>query len=499
MKKAFLCLGIALFYSFLPHSLFADEARYELHLASGIAAMNTLDFLNAIKEFENALKEKPSDLKARFYLGFCYNRLGNQKKAIPILEEIVKEDPSYIEAREELGIAFYYAREYLKARELLQKVREEQPENAQACQYLGLTWLAMDDFDRAKELLSSAAKLDPSYEGQGAYQMGLAYLAKNRVEEAVERFELTHQLLPASEEGMEAASMASSLRQRAKPRRIWGDVRSRYEYDDNVVLNPNDSRILDISDQADWRYSTTFTLNLAQPVNKYMDIESRYQFVQSVHNHLGDFNLLGNDLLNGVQFKLPHASPYVGYRYEYYFLDDCKQSYLRSNTVIASFTIPETWRAFTIPFYNFRKDAFMLPFVFDEDNRSAFNHTVGIDQYFLVTEDARRWLRGGVYYDRNDAEGINYVYNGLKLSGELSTALVGDVFLNFEAEYYIRNYMKSTFHRYDDQQNYTVTLARRINKYLELGLQYELVVNDSTVALFQYQRDIYSMLATLRY
>lgn len=499
MRKAFLCIAMTPGL-FLPAPILqADQAGYELRFSSGIAAINSLDFLGAIKEFESALKEKPSDIPARFYLGYSYNRLGKQAQAIALLRELVKEKPDYPEAREELGIAYYYAGNYPQAIEAFDQARAERPESASSCYYSGLTYLALGNFEKAETLIADAAKLDPSNAAQGRYQMGLAYLQGNRTEEAIQQFELSHQLLPESEEGMEAASFAQSLRQRKKVARIWGQVEARYEYDSNVVLMPDDGDVLFVSNKDDFRYMTTFTLNYNQPVKDILELDGRYRFVQSVHHQIGDYNMLGNDLLNGVKFNLPHSSPFVGYRYEYYFLDDCKASFLRSNTVIASFTIPETSRALTIPYYHFRKDDYLLPYYYDEDNRDAFNHIVGFDQYFMLSRDAKRWVRGGVSYDRNAADGINYVYDGFKLSGEFSTPLACEVFLSCEAEYYIRNYPQNNFHRYDDQQNYMVTVARSLNSFLEVGLQYQLVVNDSTVALYQYSRNIFSMLATARF
>ena len=168
----------------------ANELLYELHFSRGIAAVNSLNYLDAIKEFKEALKNKPSDTRSRFYLGFCYNRLGKQKEAITILDGLCKEHPEYAEAREELGIACYYAGEYRRALDLLGGLGEFQPDDAERPYYIGLCWLALGD-PKADGFFSKAGTLDPDYIVHGHYQQGLTHLS--------EAVSYTHLTLPTTE------------------------------------------------------------------------------------------------------------------------------------------------------------------------------------------------------------------------------------------------------------------------------------------------------------
>jgi len=493
-------VGLSLLYLMLyPASPHANETLYEMSISRGMAAMNDLNYLMAIKEFESALKEKPADPQATLYLGASYNRLGRHEKAISLLTDLLKEHPDSTDAKEELGIAYYYQGNYPDAMKLLESVRTEKPEDAECVYYIGLSWIGIGELRKADEAFREAVRLDPSYRVHHHYRMGLAHLERKNTAEALNEFSQAYQAAPESEVGLEAGDLARLLSQKRAAPHLGMQVETRYEYDSNVVLNPYDSSVIDITPQDDFRFATTGIVTFTLPVGDLMTFNTRARFIESVHNHIGDFNLTGNDLSTGLNFNLPWISPFVGYEYEYYFLDDCKQSYLRSNSVSPGFTLPETWFTFTQTYYRFEVDDFLLPFEFKQDNRTARNHTVAIDQYFFLSRDARRWVRTGVDYERNNAYGFNYVYNGLKVYGELFTPLVCDVTLDFIGEYYMKDYFKSEYNRYDEQQNYVVTVNRQLNKYLGVALQYELVVNGSTVALFEYGRDIFSLVGTISF
>jgi Flp pilus assembly protein TadD len=464
-----------------------------------MAAVNASAYLEAVKEFEHALREKPGDRESRYWLGVSYNHLGDQKKAIPVLSELANEDPQHLGACKELAIAHYYAGNYREALEVMGRVSAARPDDAECWYYRGLSSLALRDFDTGARLLSEACRLDPAYASRSHYRLGLAHLDSDRLNDALTEFELAYHAMPESDEALEAMSLASALRKGRGRKYFWVEVEGRYEYDDNVALLPDDRDLLDISNRGDFRFSTTSIFNMLLPVSDLITLNSRYRFVQSVHNHLGEFNLLGHDCATGMSFNLPHASAFIGYEYEYYFLDDCHQDYLRSNSLLAGVTLSERWFAYTQPFYRFRIDDYFLPYYFQEDDRSAHNNAVGINQYVVLSRDGGRWARMGITYDRNDARGINYSYDGLNLSAEFLTPLACEVMLDFIAEYYMKNYFDNNFHRYDDQQNYIATVSRQLNDSLGVGLQYELVLNGSTVGLFQYHRDIYSFVATVRF
>jgi hypothetical protein len=71
--------------------------------------------------------------------------------------------------------------------------------------------------------------------------------------------------------------------------------------------------------------------------------------------------------------------------------------------------------------------------------------------------------------------------------------LTWDISLDLLAELYVRDYPRHLDGRRDIMQYYLATLSRPLNDYLDVGLQYAYVNNDSSVGLFAYGRNIFSL------
>ncbi|MHB8095065.1 MAG: tetratricopeptide repeat protein [Candidatus Aminicenantales bacterium] len=66
---------------------------------SGILALSLADDAQAVRDFEQALKKKPSDKRVRVPLAFAYFRSGNVYEAERVLAEQIKRSPDELEAR----------------------------------------------------------------------------------------------------------------------------------------------------------------------------------------------------------------------------------------------------------------------------------------------------------------------------------------------------------------------------------------------------------------
>jgi TPR repeat protein len=66
------------------------------YLNKGERTAATAAFRKAITQYEVVLKEDPSDLYARTYLGLTYYYVGDSKKALENLQEVLKQDPNYL-------------------------------------------------------------------------------------------------------------------------------------------------------------------------------------------------------------------------------------------------------------------------------------------------------------------------------------------------------------------------------------------------------------------
>ncbi|MBI5049348.1 MAG: tetratricopeptide repeat protein [Nitrospirae bacterium] len=105
---------------------YAVEAKYERHIAKGIAYIEARDYVNAAEEFRSALKEKPNDPVAVLYLGIAFSRSGD-KEAETILKKALALNPQEPRTNLELGIYYFSKAVYDEAKDYFENTIEIAP------------------------------------------------------------------------------------------------------------------------------------------------------------------------------------------------------------------------------------------------------------------------------------------------------------------------------------------------------------------------------------
>lgn len=478
----------------------AVPERYDLLISSGLLRLDDGDLPSALERFDAALARRPGEIEARYCRALCLNRMQRYAEAAAILERILAESPSYRSARRELGIARFGAGDTEGAVEELAAAAKERPDDAAAAYYLGRALLSSGRYDEAVTCFTTARALDPLYGDVCHYYAGVALVGKGEARRAVGRFKDAASYAGASPGVVAAArERLRDLEGRKAERYVRGYVGTRYEYDSNVVLAPDNASLVEVTGKDDFRFTVEPTVELIPPLGDRWETRHLLSFVQSVHHQLGDYNLQGYYLGNSAAFKGDLLQPFVGYNYEYNFLDDCKQSFLRSHTVFAGFSLPEGRWGLSEVRYAYRIDDYLLPFTDPEDDRDDHDNSIGLTQYLFAPRLGDRFATVGFFYDRSDAVGDNWTYDGFRFQWGVFTPLACEVNLDLQVELYLRDYLKSATGRDDTRQSYLVTFSRSLNDYTDVGLQYTYVHNASTDALFKYQRHIFSLIGGLKF
>jgi tetratricopeptide (TPR) repeat protein len=105
---------------------FAATSKYDLHIAKGIAYVETNDYKNAVDEFKAALSEKPDDPIAALYLGIALSRAGNSE-AETTLKKALALNPGEPRTNLELGIYYFTKAEYDEAKDYFENTIEIAP------------------------------------------------------------------------------------------------------------------------------------------------------------------------------------------------------------------------------------------------------------------------------------------------------------------------------------------------------------------------------------
>src|SRR5262249_29263824 len=142
----------------------------------------------AIREFQNVLKDDPQNVQAQFYLAVCYYRSRRLDEAVDALNATFAAGKNYAPAAELLGSIWLLKSNYAKAREQFAHLTAVASSNYGAHYNLGI--LAMQE-GRAEEALSelqSASRADPGA-AQAHAALGSLYKAQGDSARAREEFE----------------------------------------------------------------------------------------------------------------------------------------------------------------------------------------------------------------------------------------------------------------------------------------------------------------------
>jgi hypothetical protein len=235
-----------------------------------------------------------------------------------------------------------------------------------------------------------------------------------------------------------------------------------------------------------------------------------YDFFQSVHFDLVGFNLQDHGPSAEVTINAGPVQFGTFARYDYYLLEN--DSFLQEGTLLPWLTIPEGDLG-RFEFYSrirrrdFKKIDFRV--------RDAFNYAVGLKQViYLGSPD--RYCSVGYQFDREDPvinnrlvnqdEANGYGYDGNEANIGLGWTLPASVTASGTFAYRHERYKPTSANqdqgnqiRHDDELMTTVALSRPLTDHLDVTVAYLGNFNNSTNALFDYDRSIASVAMEVRF
>src|SRR5262249_54096378 len=146
-----------------------------------------------------------------------------------------------------------------------------------------------------------------------------------------------------------------------------------FEYDDNVILEPNG---IAISRQADGRAVFNVVGRLVPIRTPSWNLGAEYALFQSLHFDLSEFNIQSHTAGVFMEYKLPPVTLHVAVNYNYTLLDDSR--YSEAVTVQPSAIFKETASLYTVASVRYQQNNFFdhIPEFQDPAVRDRDGHTV---------------------------------------------------------------------------------------------------------------------------
>ncbi|ALA60707.1 tetratricopeptide repeat protein [Nitrospira moscoviensis] len=485
---------------------------YDFHLSKGLYLYSSRQDKEARRELTEAVRARPGDPTAGYYLGRTLIRLQQYETAEERFRQVLKLYPDDPRARMGVGMALYHQGRYADALANLSTAEARLTDEPLLFYYQGLAAAALRRYKLAGEKFQRAGALDRELAGDPHYQRGVSFYGQGKLEQAAEEFRSAALTAQPPASGQAPAALPATL---GSPAKRW-DVSAALslQYDSNVVLQPSgisspgnaisrkDDFVTVLNGGADYRFVQDDTWTVG----------AGYGFYQNIHARLSDFDVQDHTPTIYAQRRFGAAQLRAQYLLDYVTVGG--DSYLLANTLQSVLTYPESDRTFTQAWVRYQNQDFKewsLDRGGVNPTRDANNYMVGAIQHWVFSEGRSR-IRAGYTFDTNRTGGgdidravpgrptsADWSYVGHRLSTGIGFQPLPATTFDLAFDYYRQGYdnpnsfsADGTTVRKDNIFLLTGTAVHDLRSWLWIAFQYHYTRDDANIAAFNYVRHVIS-------
>ena len=528
-------------------AVWAQRGDANFLAAQAAIAYDDKRYDEALTLLNKALTLDPKHERGLFYKGLVYLAQENPQEAITPLETVHQLKPSDLDVQHHLGVAYFSVGAYDKAKPLLEPIFEQNPDTENLGYYVGFLryrekqyGIAVEAFEKNQTPNPDIQQLNGFYRGLALGVLGLPSEALIELEQ-VQRTQTISPLTQASARLQEALSAGQVF---GTQKRFRFQISVGGFYDDNVKINPDSVGTIPILNPPNnpntliqnlRRRDTTAPGFITSLRGDYSFLQkgpfeatATYSFLQTLHGEgMDEYNIQSHlvglsGFYRGVIGNLPFQ---VGaqYTYDYLFLDMdgflSRHTPTLSTTVIGpTFSLPGigvvgnlTTALYRYQYKTFFEDDIVNDPRFAGERRDGYNNMLGVIHAFRLASD-RLILRIGYQYDNESTKGSAFSYRGNRLltGGQLQIPW-GGMSLRYDYDVHWRDYKNRQttptitdqdgrlVKRNDTQQTHLVQLTKPLPNNFSLTAQYQGIRNKSDIPLYDYSKNVWTLLVNWTY
>lgn len=491
-------------------------------LQRGIAELRQENFEEAINSLSKAANAEPASSLPAYYLGMTYKNLQNYREAKKYFMTAMNLSPKIREVYLELAEVSYQLGELQDALDILKKAENENVRPGQTAYVKGLVLLAMNKNLDAVDSFNKARESGPELVQAADYQIGLAYLNEGWLEEAEARFNDVISRDPNSDMAVFARNYLDKIPAKKReqiPLRYYLGLH--FQYDDNVVLRPDDNTAAEnISDQEDFLEVVTAGLEYFPQMKGPAGIEAHYSFYYSRHHDLESYDVHSHSFFLVPNYRIDNDSKVsLAVGYGYMLVDDDK--YLASGSISPTYTLLVNKSHTLQTYFSYQRKEFLVSPSNSDEDRDADEYSLNFNWVYFFAQDVGSLIPFKEKFDlssfsqnkgyfnfhyklsKEDTDGINWDYVGSKLTLTTLVPLHEKVKLSVSGDADYRNFKNAhtvfNDERRDISYGLSTLLFYRFIKNADVQFLYAYRSYDSNIALYDYERNLFSIGVELRY
>jgi tetratricopeptide (TPR) repeat protein len=497
----------------------AQTTEADVYVAQAVLEFSENKYDEALANLEKAIHTEPDHVEANYYMGVVLMAKNQPAEATPFLEKARMRSKNAPSIAFQLGLAYFAQRQYDKAQPLLEEAFKAQPTLDGIGYYVGFLRYQKKDYRGALDAFNAGRTSSPDLQQLTKFYSGLALGALGLPGQATAEIDQAIRANPGSAFTGPAERLRDSMvSTRQGQRRLSAEVRLGFFYDDNVPVIPNaDSGepLVGLLRQAN-RDSTGELFGLRADYawlrTDQWEATVGYSFFATYNNDLPSFNIMSHLGSLGASYRtaVDNMPLLLGGQYSFDALWLDQQWFLQRHTGSAYASLVESNRYLTQVFARYQHKNFnQLIDTLPAENRDANNWMIGGVQLFRFSED-RHYLKIGYQFDWDDTVGQNYEYTGNRITaGGQYTLPWYAIRLKYDLDVHFRNYQNpntlfptsapGTTRRRDTEIVNIVRAELPLPRSFTLAFEYQSTVNMSNLALFDYTRNVYTMMIAWSY
>jgi len=377
----------------------------------------------------------------------------------------------------------------------LKRAIELKPKDTVARVSLGVAYSRSGDLAAARDALQKAVAADTT-DGRARYELALVLAKLGQQEEA--KAQMTQAAKSNDPEVREAAQGYLEGKGEKEKEKFSAKIAGGLQYDSNVILEPDSLPVAGMKN-ADWRALLALHADYSFLRAERSEAAIGYVFYQTLHQDLKDYNVQQHTgRLAGRYLASKTVSIDLEYDFIYTFVGG--DHYSTSNLLAFRMPANLTPASQTELHAAYEDKSFYDTAVFKgQTDRNGWNTAVGVGHTIML--DKRSGVAFDYTYDRNSAAADWWSYAGNK---GMVTALGewGDFKVFGSLSYYDRKYDAiqpgAPEKRHDGVQEYAAGATWKAGKNWSVTLSDDHTINDSNLAVYQYTRNIVSLIAEIR-
>ncbi|MBN2419482.1 MAG: DUF2860 family protein [Deltaproteobacteria bacterium] len=468
-------------------------------VSKGIEEYKDESYEEAIVTLTKARDEDPESSVAAFFLGMAFKQTMDYEKSLKNLLDASTLTPRIKEALVEVVDVSTQLGKLDIAKEWIAVAEKEDIFPAKIAFLKGLVLKEEGKNKEAAESFAKVKSIDPGVSQAADIQIALSYMRDRRLTDARKSFETAIVSDPQSDLAGFARQYLDSVEQRIRLERPFRFTIGIYgQYDDNMVLKPNDQTFAEgITNESSGVLNTAFRVNYSPVLKAPWLFSAQYALGSSLHDknrHTHDS--LSNSLSITPGYNFGEYALYLSAGYNHALVrDPGYKGYSGLFTSGPLFRMAINGNQLLEIFTGYTNNQYFRDALAPEEDRDGYGYRSYISWLWLFKRDYFLNLR--VQADRQDTDGSNWDNSNIGLSVNYAMPVYENIKLQLSGQINDQNFDNRHtafgFKREDTMFGFSGGFSWSWKKDVTVIAQYARIRTDSNIGIYDYTRNIYTL------